>query len=210
MPLQAGRPGAVIALAVAYSALAHYTNTSRGVEDLGTLVALAPVLLAALSLAWHAKHRSIALSLFGLGCALLAFAWPILTARYVWIYWAEHAGTQLFFCTVFARSLAAGREPLCTHFARAVHGPLSTELERYTRQVTHAWAIFFAAMASMSTLVFAAAPLAAWSVFSNFFTAPLIGLMFVVEYLVRLRKHPQMKHAHILDGIKAYWNSPAA
>jgi uncharacterized membrane protein len=206
-----GRWAAGIALAVGYTLLAHYTNTNANprTETLGTLLALAPIVLAALSLAWHAPYRKTMLALFCAGCAALIATWGSLEHHYSRIYWIEHAGTQLMLCMVFGRTLAPGREPMCTYFAKVVHGSLTPAIERYTRQVTRAWLLFFAAMAAGSTLIYLTAPLAAWSVFANFFTAPLTALMFVAEYAVRRRLHPDMEHAHILAAVKAFWNVPA-
>lgn len=203
-----GRTTAAVACAAGYALLAHYTNIAR-TETLGTLVALSPLVLAALSLAWHARHRIPMLGLCGFGCAALFIAWGTLEQHFSRIYWIEHAGTQLILCLWFGRTLGAGREPMCTYFARIMHGSLTPAIERYTRQVTVAWVMFFGFMSAASTAIFLAAPLAAWSTFANFFTAPLIGLMFVAEYAVRRRLHPDMEHARFLDVVKAFWNVPA-
>jgi uncharacterized membrane protein len=195
-------------LAAGYAFLAHYTNTTARTAALGTAVALAPLIAAALSIAWHASHRKLMLSLCAVaGIALLA-AWPALERHYSLLYWIEHAGTQTILCMAFARTLAPGREPMCTYFARMVHGSLTPPIARYSRQVTKAWVMFFAFMAMLSTALFFAASLHAWSLFANFFTAPLIGLMFVAEYIVRRRAHPDMEHAGILAGIQAFWKAP--
>ncbi len=199
----------IIALAVGYALLAHYTNTTPGVESLGTLVALAPIMLALWSVAWHARYRTAMLIAFGLVCAGVALQWDTLTSHYDHVYWLEHAGTEAFLCVTFARSLRSGREPMCTYFARAVHGSLTPALERYTRQITVAWVMFFGSMAAVSTVLFFIAPLNIWSAFANFFTAPLIISMFVIEYLVRRHQLPDMEHVHIVDGIKAFWKASA-
>jgi hypothetical protein len=89
-----------------------------------------------------------------------------------------------------------------------IHGPLTPSIERYTRQVTAAWVVFFGMMAATSSLVFFAAPLSTWSVFANFFTAPLTCLMFIAEYAARRHLHPDMEHVHILAAVKAFRNQP--
>lgn len=202
------RGAGLLAFALGYALVAHYTNI-RGTETLGTMVALAPLVLLSASTAWHASHRAAMLALFTAGCAALAFAWQHIEHLYSVIYWIEHAGTELLLCLAFARTLAPGREPMVTGFARMIHGELSPALAAYTREVTRAWVWFFGAMVGVSTLLFHLAPLAVWSAFANFFTAPLIVLMFVAEYIVRRRLHPDMKHAHIMDGIRAFWRSQA-
>lgn len=206
--LQFGRRAVIVALALGYVLLAHYTNIAR-TETLGTMVALAPIVLGGLSMAWNASWRKTMLVLFGVVCALIVFSWHKLEHHYSLIYWIEHAGTELVLCLTFGRTLAAGREPMCTYFARLVQGQLTPALERYTRQITQAWVVFFALMAAASTLLYYAAPLEVWSLFANFFTGPLIGSMFIGEYLVRRSLHPHMQHAHILDAVKVFWKAPA-
>lgn len=205
--LRLARRAGIIALALGYVLLAHYTNIA-GAETLGTTVALAPIVVGTLSMAWNSAWRKTMLVLFGIGCAAIVMAWSRLEHHYSLIYWIEHAGTEFMLCLMFGRTLVAGREPMCTYFARLVQGPLTPALERYTRQITQAWVIFFASMAMASTLMYYAAPLETWSLFANFFTGPLIALMFVAEYIVRRRVHPHMQHAHILDAVKVFWQAP--
>jgi len=106
-----------------------------------------------------------------------------------------------------ALTLFAGRQPLCTQFAEAVHAPLTQQQEIYTRQITVAWSLYFAAMASASTLLFFLAPWTAWSFFDNFPTLPPIALMFIAKYWVRRKVLPDIQHAHILDAERAFRNS---
>ena len=65
-------------------------------------------------------------------------------------------------------------------------------------------------MATTSTVIFFAAPLSTWSIFANFFTAPLTCLMFIGEYAVRRQMRLDMEHVHILAAVKAAWNAPAS
>ncbi len=209
--LQFGRWLLIIGLVLGYAFLAHYTNTATGPKTagLGLLVALTPIMLVALSMAWHARRRAAMLALFCLACVGLFAAWGSLRQHFGLIYWLEHAGSQLILALAFARTLRAGREPMCSYFARMVHGALVPAMEHYTRQLTAAWVVFFGTMAAVSTLLFVVAPIQAWSLFANFFTGPLICTMFVAEYAVRRRLLPNIDHAHILDGIKAFWKQPA-
>lgn len=200
---------AIVALGVAYAFLAHYTNSRTGTETLGTVSALAPIVLVLLSMAWQARHRIAALLMFCIGCALLFAGWNMLTQHFARIYWLEHAGSQLILCLGFARTLGPGREPMCSYFARMIDGPLTPQLARYTRQVTRAWAVFFALMAATSTLLFLTVAQSTWSVFANFFTAPLIVLMFVLEYGARKYLLPDIQHGHILETIKVVWKVPS-
>lgn len=200
---------AVIALAVSYALLAHFTNTGSRNETLGTLVALAPVVLAVLTMAWSSRYRTAMLVAVGIGGLTILMTWTTLEHNFQWIYWIEHAGTQFLLCVVFARTLSAGREPMCSYFARRVHGSLAPAIARYTRQITVAWAAFFGLMSITSSVLFFSAPLAIWSVFVNFFTGPLICLMFVIEYGARRYLLPDMKHVHILAAVNAMRKIPA-
>ena len=199
----------IAALVIGYPLLAHYTNQSAQSGNLGALVAIAPVVLIALVLAWRSPRRSIALGVLVLPCIALWAGWPALMNHYGLVYWLQHVGIQVILFMTFGRTLIAGRQPLCTRFAMAVHAPLTPQHEMYARQVTVAWTLFFAAMALASTLLFFLAPLATWSVFANFLTLPLVVLMFIAEYWIRRWMLPDMRRTHILDAVRAFRNTPA-
>jgi len=200
----------ITVLVAGYPLLAHFTNESSHRGYLGALVAIAPVVLIALVLAWRSHRRLLMLGMLALLCVALWTWWPALEHHYGVVYWLQHMGMQLVLCIVFGRTLVADRKPLCTRFAEAVHAPLTPRHEIYARQVTVAWTVFFAAMAVVSTALFFAAPLATWSVFANFMTLPLVALMFIAEYLVRRRLLPDVRHTHILDAVRAFRNTPAS
>ena len=197
----------IAALVIGYPLLAHYTNESPSKGSLGVAVAMAPVVLIALVLAWRSPRRLIMLGVLVLSGVALWAGWPALEHHFGLIYWLQHAGIQLILFTTFGRTLIGGRQPLCTRFAEAVHAPLTPQHEIYARQVTLAWTVFFAAMALASTLLFFLAPLTTWSVFANFLTLPLVVLMFIAEYGVRRWLLPEMRHTHILDAVRAFRNT---
>jgi len=197
----------IAALVIGYSLLAHYTNAFAHSGNLGALVAIAPVVLIALVLAWRSPQRLTMLGVLTLLCIALWAGWSALENHFGLVYWLQHVGMQLILFITFGRTLIAGRQPLCTRFAEAVHGPVTPQRAIYTRQVTLAWTLFFAAMALASTLLFFLAPLATWSVFANFLTLPLVALMFIAEYWVRRWVLPDMRHTHILDAVRAFRNA---
>ena len=199
----------IAALVIGYPLLAHYTNESAHSGNLGALVAIAPVVLIALALAWRSSRRVMMLGLLVLLCIALWAGWSALENHFGLVYWLEHVGIQLILFMTFGRTLIAGRQPLCARFAEAVHVLVTPQHEIYARQVTVAWTLFFAAMALVSTLLFFLAPLATWSVFANFLTLPLVALMFIAEYWVRRWVLPDMQHTHILDAVRAFRNTPA-
>ena len=200
----------IAVLVIAYPLLAHYTNESAHRGNLGALVAIAPVVFTALILAWRSTRRLLMLGAVLLLCVALWVVWPALEHHFGVVYWLQNAGVMLVLCIIFGRTLVAGQKPLCTRFAEAVHAPLTPRHEIYARQVTVAWTLFFAAMVSVSTVLFFLAPLATWSVFANFMTLPLVALMFIVEYRVRIRVLPDARHTHIMDAVRAFKNTPVS
>lgn len=198
----------IAVLAMTYPLLAHYTNGSAQHGNLGALVAIAPVVLTALVLAWRASRRRLMLGMVLLLCSALWAVWPALEHHYGVVYWLQNAGVLLVLCIIFGRTLLAGQKPLCTRFAEVVHPPLTPRHVIYARQVTVAWTLFFAVMVLISTLLFFLAPLATWSVFANLMTLPLVALMFIAEYLVRRRVLPNLPNSNILDAVRAFRNTP--
>jgi uncharacterized membrane protein len=79
--------------------------------------------------------------------------------------------------------------------ARLCHeDPLTPELERYTRAVTRAWCIFFAAVAAALAVTALLLPLERWSLLANVCALPLVAVMFGAEYATRVRRFPGMRH----------------
>jgi len=197
----------VVALAAAligYEAAAHWAAAKGQGTVLGALIALSPVLTALLVLAvrtrrfaWFALAAGIVIALAVLlarqGAAALTLLYPLPSVViYVLLLWW------------FGRTLAPGREALVTGLARHVHGTLPPEIEAYTRRVTWAWCVFFAAMAFASVTLFALAPLEAWSLFANILTGPLIGLMFIGEYVYRISRYRDFAHVSLLTTVRVF------
>lgn len=210
MALRVMRWLGIAGLVVGYPVLAHLTNQSAQFGHLGVWLALGPVILIALALAWRSSQRFLMLGLVSLFCLVLWLMWPLLQAHFGVIYWLQHAGIQLLLLIIFGRTLIGKGEPLCTRFARVAHAPitLSARHEQYTCQVTVAWTVFFALMAIISTMLFFLAPLATWSFFANFLTLPLVALMFVAEYKIRAWALPNVPPIHFLDAVRAFKNVP--
>jgi uncharacterized membrane protein len=101
----------------------------------------------------------------------------------------------VFLCWAFARTLAPGREPLVTRIARLVRdGELPEPLVVHTRRVTWLWAVALALMAAISAALARFAEPATWSFFTNILSYALLGLLFVLEYLYRLVRYPEIRH----------------
>jgi uncharacterized membrane protein len=211
--LRAVRWVAIAAGAIGYPVLAHYsaaTSAATALPSLGVAVSLAPSLAILMWLTWRSPRRPAMLLLCAVVGGLLWGFWGVLERNFSWVYFLQHAGTYVMLASVFGVTLARGRQPLCTRFAEVVHGSLMPEEVRYSRQVTLAWTLFLLAISLVSSALFFFASIEAWSVFANFLSFPLILLMFVVEYGIRLRKLPHQKKHSIMDGVLAYWKTPAA
>ena len=172
----------------------------------------APLLIAA---AWTAVCAVLAslssprprtgLLLTALGVAAIWY-WQTALSRHIdYVYLAQHAGAHLGLGLVFARTLSAAHGPaLITRLATRVHGSLPPAIERYTRQVTMGWTVYFFAMGLLSLVLFASTSLETWSILANLVTLPLIIAGFLVEYLLRHWLHPDFDHVSIFEGIRAY------
>jgi uncharacterized membrane protein len=194
---------ACVAVAL-YALFSHYSNSVAGGRDLGTALALAPISVVAAVLAWRTVPRAAAALLCAGLAGLIVGLWPVLRQNYPLINLVQDSGLYSLLGSTFGRSLMPGRVALCTRLADQEHGPLSAPEVRYTRQVTAAWTAFFFAIAALSVVLFVAAPLRIWSLFTNFGVLPLVGVMFVAEYRVRRRILPQAMHTGLLATLRVY------
>jgi len=194
----------IAAALIGYSILAHHSYDSPQRGSLGAMLAIAPAFLIALVMAWRSPQRVVMLGVLAL--ALVAvWAGRSTLAQYADIvYWVQYVAIQLVLFITFARTLLAGKQPLVSRFAEMVHSKLTPQQEAYTRKVTIAWTVFFAAMAIAAALLFFLAPRSAWSFFAHFLTLPLVVLMFIAEYWVRRRALPDMQHQHILVAVRLF------
>jgi uncharacterized membrane protein len=83
-------------------------------------------------------------------------------------------------------------------------GPADPAYMRYTWKVTVVWTMYFVSSAMISIGLFFFGPIAVWSYFANLLTPVIVGLMFVIEYLVRVRVLPDRAHFSISQTIRAY------
>lgn len=193
-----------ILLSVAFALLAHAALVDGLPRSVGAALSLVPLAIIAAVAVRRARHRGLALALLGLAAIALFLAWGGLERHFADLLFVQHAGTNLLLGLVFGRTLAAGREPLCTRFARIVHGDLPPEVERYSRQVTVAWTVFFGTLFTLSCALYLGGLREAWSVLANFLTATSVVAMFGIEYAVRLRMLPHWNHAGVMGGVRAF------
>lgn len=189
---------------------AHLASLGIGPADLHAVVAVVPLGLALLLLAWQWPLPRWARSAAVVGVVVLTGAlllrhWHWLRGNLAWLYYLQHLGAHLALAHWFGRSLLPGHEPVVTGMARLIFGHgISPRKQRYTRGVTWAWTVFFVVNALVSTLLFAWAPTEVWSVHANLLTGPLVGLMFLVEMGVRQRALPPEDRPSLQAIVRAY------
>ncbi len=190
-------------LLLAYPLLSHVAS----LRDDGRWSAAALASLVLLMLLGPLLHRR-AWALVVLALAFAALVW-LAGSPYAWItLLAPPVVFTALVAWVFARTLRHGQVPLVTRIVRALHAQaglaVSTEVERYTRGVTVAWALLLVAL-TLANLVLALlaepdgvlamlghAPAwsishAQWSWFANLACWGLLGGFALVEYAVRRR-----------------------
>lgn len=195
----------VAAAALAWAVAAHVTSASETPSHWGAALALAPLALALGLALWRLPIRWLAVLGAGAAAALIFWAWPVLTSQIAALYFVQHVGMNGLLAVCFGRTLSGPGEPLVTRMARYVHGgELSGRQVVYTRQVTQAWTAFFVGMVTVSIALFTAAPVATWSVFANLLSAPLIGAMFLGEYVWRMRVLPRHERPTLAEAVRAW------
>jgi uncharacterized membrane protein len=214
------RDGAVVLAGVAF---VSYFVALHVLMAAGTM----PTLLLALILApWSIAFAALAAKRFNAATGLvraanvtiafgLVFAvgwlararWGTLVANAQLVLYLENALFFAWLAVLFATSLARQREPLVTRMARkARRGDMPPEVVRYTRRATLGWALFFAAIIALSSLLFFAGSRAAWSLFVNLLIWPLVVAAFVIEYAIRLTVLRHIRHVPLMTGFHAFRN----
>ena len=194
----------VVAASGACAFLAHRALSESDSPGPAALVALVPAAVVLLAIGRRMRQPML-LALVMAAVALAAWwGWSDLERHVADVFFIEHAGFMLALALVFGRTLREGEEPLCTRFARIVHGTLEPRVSAYTRKLTLAWAIFFTALCTASSVLYLAGYRDAWSVLANILTPAFIALLFVVEYAVRRWSLPNHDSGGILAGVRAF------
>jgi len=197
-------PALIVLSGVGYQCLIYSAIGGRLIDSIRIVLAFLPLLALAWWIAIRAREKlrwSIILLAAAVAIYVLEQQGPAGAAA---AYGAPHAAIYLSLLWLFARTLRRGHEPLITRLARRVHGTLPPALCAYTRRVTGAWCVFFAAQILVSALLFGFASLNHWSLFVNVLNFPSLALMFMGEYAYRVIRHGDFPQASLLDGIRAF------
>jgi uncharacterized membrane protein len=195
---------AVGVAAVAYVLGSHWLMTRAPASPWNAVIVVGPMLVGAAILAWQRGQRWLGALAALATAALIVQAWRGGGLAAGSLYVGQHVAIHVLLAFVFGLTLQAGREPLVSALARRVHGGLTRPMEIYSRKVTVAWTIYFAAMAVLSLALYAFAPFDAWATFANLVTPLAMLLMFVGEYLLRYRLHPEFERATLGQAMRAY------
>lgn len=201
--MQARTLGALLT-GVVYVAASHGLMTRAPGWRWNAVFIVGPMLALLAAFAWQRRQHLLAaiaaaaLTGLGLQAAIGGGLAPEL------LYVAQHAGIHAVLAVVFAATLRPQREPLITTLARRVHASLTPPMEAYSRRVTVAWALYFAAMAGLSVALYALAPFTVWAVFANLVTPLAVLAFFVGEFVLRYRLHPEFERATLADAVRAY------
>jgi uncharacterized membrane protein len=150
----------------------------------GLLIVLLMVRLAA---GYSSKHWSIPLTIAGIGYCVFAM-------------WSNQLGTLLFYPTlvnglmllIFGWSLFYPPS-LIERLARIQHPDLPPEGVIYTRRVTQVWCGFFIINGALALATALWASLEVWSLYNGLIAYVLMGVLFVAEYLVRIRTQKHVR-----------------
>lgn len=194
-----------VALAgVGYLLGSHWLMTSAPASEWNAVVVVGPMLAAAALVAWQRRRRLLAAVAAAATAGLVFQAWRGGGFDANTIYVGQHVAIHLLLATVFGLTLQAGREPLVTALARRVHGDLTSDMAAYSRKVTIAWTIYFLAVAALSVAIFVLAPFALWAALANLATPFALVAMFIGEYFLRYRLHPEFERATLAQAVRAY------
>ena len=201
MPL---RIVAILLAGLAYILGTHWLMTRPGGSPWNVVGVLTPMLAALAIGAWRSGQRVVG----GLICvgivALIVQALRGVAMQTELLYLAQHVGIHTALAIGFGSTLRAGHTPLITTLAGRVHKNFTAARLLYTRHVTIAWVVYFIAMALISLALFAFASFEAWAVFANLLTPASLVAMFVGEYLLRYRLHPEFERSSLADAIRSY------
>ena len=194
----------VLLVCMGYPWLVHSAYIAQQPAPLRLVLAMGPLFGLCFWLITLSRGRTwwpLVLLLAGAAVYIISLQdhWSLLVA-----YGLPHAAINLTLLGFFGRTLVRGREPLITRLARRLHGTLAPDIEAYTRNVTIAWCVFFAAQVLISFLLFQFTAVSVWLMFISFFTFPMLTLMFVGEYIYRVLRHRNHPRVSILKTIHVF------
>ncbi len=197
---------AIAVVGAAYLVFSHFLTIDEHPNLLMLVVGVTPLTAMAVLVAWHSRMRWPAMLALAALALLVTLYLDELRNHVNWLYFMQHVGTMSLLAITFGATLGRGdADALCSRVTRMLlPSPADPVYMRYTWKVTLIWTIYFIASAVLSVGLFFLGPLVVWSFFANLLTPVTVGLMFVVEYLVRVRVLPNREHYSIAQIVQAY------
>ena len=189
---------------VAYVLASHWLMTQAPASPWSALAIVGPMLVLAGFFAWQRGQRLLGALALVATATLAWHAWRGGGLAPGSIYVAQHVAIHLLLAFVFGLTLVGGRESLVTALARRVHGAMTPAMAAYSRKVTAVWTVYFVAMALLSLALYALAPFATWAAFANLATPLAMVALFIGEYVLRYRLHPEFERATLSQALNAY------
>ncbi|MDO9073192.1 MAG: hypothetical protein Q7U73_07985 [Rubrivivax sp.] len=195
---------ATAAALTAYALLSYALMAYAPDQPWSVAALFGPVLVAVTIGGWVRRHVP---TLLGCAAAVVFLAWVVARgggAEVNRLYVLQHAAVNASLGLAFAATLRPGATPLITLMAERIHDVFTPAMRAYTRWLTGVWVGYFGAMIAVSMVLYALAPWPWWSFFCNVMT-PLAGVsLFVGEYVIRYRRHPEFERASLAQALKAY------
>jgi uncharacterized membrane protein len=187
-------------LLVAYFVAMHLTLINPRWHSLAALFAVLPLAVLAATQLWQSiANKQAAAVLITTLIALIAWQWPWLVSQTDRIYLVQHAGTMLFLAGVFAHSFRHPKGDWVTRLAGVIHNGLTPKMAAYTANVSRAWVLVFCSIGLASCGLYFAGQTEWWSALVNLLTWPIVGVVFVIEYIVRRVHLHDTEHISLLD-----------
>ena len=115
------------------------------------------------------------------------------------LYFMPPIAINFFVGMIFLNGLRKNQRPVIEKYIEAMEGSVDAEQRRYARSVTIAWVVVLFGLMLESIILSAFFSHEVWSLFTNFINYIILGLMFVVEYIVRLRVFPDRQHMSFVE-----------
>lgn len=195
--------GAALALG-GYALGSHLLMAHAPRQPWAVVLLLAPMIGLVAAVAWKSRHAPTLL-----GCVVALALLATIVARgglgdVDRLYVLQHAAIHAALGIVFGLTLRRGATPLISALAERAQGPLPPAACEYTRRLTAVWVVYFFAMVALSLALYALAPWWWWSLYANVLTPLAAGALFVGEYLLRYRLHPEFERVSLAQTLQAW------
>jgi uncharacterized membrane protein len=187
---------------VAYIVLMHQSAKAPDAVARTFVLTVLAWQIFAVAILWQNGKRLIAL-LVAAPAALLFMFYDQLK-HLEWLCLVPNILVNASLAVFFGRTLVAPRTALITQLALRIHGELPPPIRAYTRALTYVWTAYFGLSIVVSLWLYFFVSFAAWSLFSNVYSLPIMMSLFVFEYLYRRVRYPWFEHVSIAAGVKAF------